>query len=120
MFAKLTYRKRGAARLLSGELERDERQNEMATHYIAAVHMSGGTSHEHISQIVWVNGTTFASGLSSAADMVKFIDDGGDVGFSDGSTRVTVGVVHPQRGTPYLRTHEDKKWTDNLLAAPRY
>lgn len=93
----------------------------MATHYIAAVHMSGGDQHQHISQVVWMNGVTFKSGINTAAGMVNFIETkNGDVKVSDGTTAVAVGVVHPEHGRPYLRTHKDGKWTDNLLALPRY
>jgi hypothetical protein len=93
----------------------------MATIYIAAVHLSGGTQHEHISQLVWMNGSTFGSGIISRAGMVEFIDDKkGDVRASDGKTVAQVGVVHPNVGSAYLRTHKDGKWTDNLLALPQY
>ncbi len=92
----------------------------MATHYIAPVHFSGGTGHQHVSQVVWTNGSTFKGGVNSTSDMVQFIDKGGDVRVSDGSTTVAVGVVRPDRGQPYLRTFKDKTWTDNLLSVPRY
>jgi hypothetical protein len=32
---------------------------------------------------------------------------------------VDVGVVRPPVGPPYLRTHADGVWTNNLLALPR-
>jgi hypothetical protein len=93
----------------------------MATHYIAAVHLIGGSEHKHVSSMVWINGSTFKSGLNTTAQMVAFIEDkGGDVKVSDGTTAVSVGVVHPSAGVPYLRTHEDGKWTDNLLALPQF
>jgi hypothetical protein len=34
-----------------------------------------------------------------------------------GGTRANVGVVNGPNG-PYLRTHADGKWNDNLLALP--
>jgi hypothetical protein len=37
-----------------------------------------------------------------------------------GSNRVNVGVVKPQGGQPYLRTHADGKWTNNLLNLPTF
>jgi hypothetical protein len=30
--------------------------------------------------------------------------------------RAYIGVVRPNGGQPYLRTHADGKWNDNLLA----
>ena len=92
----------------------------MATHYIAAVHMSGGNKHEHVAELVSVNGSTFKGEITSTAVVVDFIEKGGDVRVSDGTSNVAVAVVRPQQGRPYLRTHKDKKWTDNLLAVPRY
>ena len=93
----------------------------MATHYIAAVHLSGGSEHKHVTNMVWMNGSTFKSGLNGTAEMVEFIENkSGDVKVSDGQTAVPVGVVHPTDGKPYIRTHKDGKWTDNLLALPHY
>ena len=53
--------------------------------------------------------------------MVEFIEEKkGDVRVSDGKSVAQLGVVHPKVGSPYLRTHKDGKWTDNLLALPQY
>jgi hypothetical protein len=90
-------------------------------HWIAAIHLNGGFSHEHVRQVVWMNGSTHKSGINSTAQMVEFIEEKkGAVKVSDGTTAVEVGVVHPKQGKPYLRTHKDGKWTDNLLALPSY
>jgi hypothetical protein len=88
--------------------------------YIAAVHMAGGTQHEHISDLIWMNQSTYKSGKSTKAEMVKFIDDGNAAKVSDGTTHATIGVVRETGKAPYLRTFADKKWTDNLLAVQRY
>ena len=90
------------------------------TIFIAAVHMAGGTQHEHVSQLVWVSEETYKSGISPTGDLVNFIENGNSVMVGDGTTKVAVGVVKPQYGAPYLRTYADKQWTDNLLALPRY
>lgn len=38
-----------------------------------------------------------------------------------GGNRSEVGVVNPTDGrAPYIRTHADGKWNDNLLALPEY
>jgi len=34
--------------------------------------------------------------------------------------RSEVGVVRPSTGEPYIRTHADGYWNDNLLALPEY
>ena len=36
------------------------------------------------------------------------------------SVRITVLVVRPSGGTPYLRTYANGTWTDNLLSLPRF
>jgi hypothetical protein len=58
------------------------------------------------------------SGEATITGMVKFINEGHSVKVSDGKTRVDVGVV--EANPPYIRTYADKKWSDNLLALPRY
>jgi hypothetical protein len=88
--------------------------------YVAAIHMTGGTQHQHISQVVWVVEGSFKSGISTRSDIVKYIDEGNSVMVSDGNTKVSVGVVREPGREPYLRSHADGKWTDNLLAMPRY
>lgn len=85
---------------------------------ITAVHMVGGTQHEHIAEVKWVNRETNAIGSSTREGMVDWIEKGGQATVSDGRNTVAVGVVN---ATPkYIRTHADGKWTDNLLALPRY
>ena len=87
--------------------------------YITAVHMSGGTGHEHIASVKWTNPDTGATGQNTKSEMVDYIDNKKGVAkVRSGTTEVMVGTVN---GTPkYLRTYADGKWTDNLLALPRY
>lgn len=87
--------------------------------YVTAVHMEGGNGHEHIAQVRWRNPETQATGASSRSEMVEFIrDKKGAVRVQDGTGWVAVGVVNAQPS--YIRTHADGRWTDNLLALPRY
>jgi len=88
--------------------------------YITMVHLEGGTRHEHITKVRWENRETSATGENSKAEMVKWIEDGGDCRVANGASYVKVGVVEPASGPKYLRTYADGKWTDNLLALPRY
>ena len=86
---------------------------------ITAIHMSGGTNHEHIASVKWVNPDNNQTGQSTRAEMVTFIDDKGGKAFvSDGRNKAYVGVI--KANPKYIRTHADGKWTDNLLALPRY
>lgn len=51
--------------------------------------------------------------------MVEFIKNkNGIVKVKDGSSDVDVGVV--EASPPYIRTYADGKWTNNLLALPRF
>jgi len=86
--------------------------------YVTKRHMEGGSKHEHIARVKWENRSDGTTGDNSRAEMVKWIDEGGDARVADGSSFVRVGVVN---ATPkYIRTHADGKWTDNLLALPTY
>ena len=86
--------------------------------YITARHMSGGTKHEHIAKVKWENRTKCTTGEKTRAEMVKWIEDGGDARVANGSSYVEVKVVD---ATPkYIQTYADGIWTDNLLALPEY
>jgi hypothetical protein len=85
---------------------------------VTAVHMEDGTGHEHIASVRWVEDGTSKTGESTRAGMVTYIEGGGKAYVTDGQNTAWVGVVN---ATPkYIRTHADGKWTDNLLALPRY
>ncbi|MFB7289871.1 DUF3892 domain-containing protein [Actinacidiphila glaucinigra] len=88
--------------------------------YITAVHLEGGDKHEHIASVRWENPATGNTGQNTKAQMVNWLDEGGNhkAGVRNGASYVQVGVVHAT--PPYLRTHANGVWTDNLLALPRY
>ncbi|WP_030444775.1 DUF3892 domain-containing protein [Actinocatenispora sera] len=88
---------------------------------ITAIRLSaGGTRHEHITAVRWQVAGTYQTGDSTTADMVHWIEAGGSAYVSNGHRTVSVGVVEPNIGAKYLRTHADGVWTDNLLALPRF
>jgi len=82
---------------------------------------SGGTRHEHITDVKWknINGTG-GSGQSSKAQMVSWIENNGNAYCGNGLNRVPVGVVDPDQGAKYLRTYADGNWTNNLLSLPEF
>lgn len=87
--------------------------------YITAIHINGGNGHEHIASLRWRNPNTLATGQSTRTQMVTWIrDQQGDARVQDGVGDVRVGVV--EASPPYVRTYADGKWTNNLLALPRY
>jgi hypothetical protein len=87
---------------------------------VTAVHMTGGTRHEHIATVQWTNPDTGVTGESTRETMVDWIRNKHGVAHvhgSDGSVS-RVGVVNAN--PPYIRTYADGDWNDNLLALPRY
>ena len=74
-------------------------------HYVVAVHLSpGGTKTEHITNVIWVNATTYTSGESPTASMVEFVEKNpGKVKVTDGKSTSTVEVVTSGK-SKYLRS----------------
>ncbi len=88
---------------------------------IRAVHMVGGTQHEHIANLKWKNTTTASEGESTRQGLVDWLNiQGNQAIVTTGGNSVSVGVVNPTNGVPYVRTYADGIWTDNLLALPTY
>lgn len=88
--------------------------------YITARHMVGGTQHEHIARVKWHNAEDNSkTGENSRKQMVDWIKGKkGEAFVHSGGGRVSVLVV--EASPPYLRTHANGKWTDNLLALPTF
>lgn len=87
------------------------------TTYITHIRMSppNASDHQHISEVRWSQ--PGSSGECNRAAMVEFIDTGEAV-FVHATPGAHVGVVHVD--PPYLRTHADGVWTNNLLSLPRF
>lgn len=63
-------------------------------YYITDVHMVGGSQHEHIANVKWVNAAGTETGTTTRADMVNWIkNQGGDTRVRDGQ-----GSVPGRRG----------------------
>lgn len=92
----------------------------MASLTITHIRLSDGTEHQHIVRYKWVD-SSGSTGDNDKPAMVDWIENKGGLAFvGTGSSRVEVGVVHPATGQPYLRTHADGTWTNNLLALPHF
>jgi hypothetical protein len=88
----------------------------MATNQIVGVRMSATYgSYEHITYVQY-NGQ-----LWNREYVIQLIEANKDSFFvMSGRDRSEVGVVYPGNlRAPYLRTHADGKWDDNLLSLPR-
>ena len=87
--------------------------------YIIAIRMSqNGHLHEHITDVKWQDTGNGKSNSCSRSDMIDWLRAGNHAYVTDGNKTVEVGVVDAT--PPYLRTHADGVWTDNLLALPRF
>jgi hypothetical protein len=87
---------------------------------ITAVHLTGGTTHQHITRLWWINPANGKSDDSTRATIVSWIEtENGKAYVDKDGHRADVAVVTPASGPKYLRTHADGVWTDNLLSLPR-
>ncbi len=86
--------------------------------YITHIRLGGGASHEHITDVMWKNPADGKTGASTRSVMVEWIDKGNVARVKDSRGEVDVLVV--RASPPYLRTYADGRWTDNLLALPRF
>lgn len=88
---------------------------------ITHIRLAGGTGHEHISHLWWVNPVDGKTGDNTRATIVSWIENENGTAFvqQPGTPRAEVGVVTPQHGQEYLRTHADGRWNNNLLSLPR-
>ncbi len=83
-----------------------------------------GRAHEHIAQLQWVNEANGATGVSTRAEMVAFIEKTGDhsVWCPDRSPQKPGQWVHVNSNgwAKYVQTFADGRWSDNLLALPLF
>ena len=86
---------------------------------ITQVKLAGGERHEHIVEVAWRNPDDGATGRTSREGMVEWLRKPGSYAFVSAAGRqVAVAVVNAPE--PFIRTHTDGEWTDNLLALSRY
>ena len=79
----------------------------------------GGTGHQDIERVRWIEDGTSAEHESSAAALVRWIMSGGDSAYvRAGSAQVTVRVVRGVVSHP--RAHDGVAWTDHLLELPLF
>jgi Protein of unknown function (DUF3892) len=88
---------------------------------VTAIRLAGGESHEHITDVRWRSGSTSA-GQSTREAIVDWLSasNANQAVVAEGSERVHVAVVRAPEQPPYIRTHADGKWTDNLLTLPLF
>lgn len=89
---------------------------------ITAIRQQGGQGHEHISEVQWRNTSTGQAGQSTRQAIVDWLSESraNQAVVADGVQWVYVAVRRPASQQPYIQTHADEKWTDNLLALPPF
>jgi hypothetical protein len=78
----------------------------------------GGWSNEHIVAVKWVSDQDGTISWSTREQVVAWINGGGYAYVQGTQSRSQVGVVNAN--PPYLRTHANGVWNDNLLALPTF
>ena len=89
--------------------------------FITHIRLSPPSSsrHEHITDVRWRNPDTAKVGDSTVGQMVDWLRKPENVAkVTDGTRTVDVGVVEAK--PPFIRTHADGVWSNNLLALPRF
>ena len=77
------------------------------------------STHEHITHVGNI-GNASGNWVWPRADVISSIKNGTNTFYVlEGGKRSEVGVVNPDDGrSPFLRTHADGYWNDNLLSLP--
>jgi hypothetical protein len=84
------------------------------------VHLVGGTTHLHIAGLRAVDAVTGQRYEDTRAGWVAYIKRG-NAGFVHDQYGNTIGVyVNHNAYAEWVQTYADSKWTDNLLALPKY
>ncbi len=68
----------------------------------------------------WLNSDSGVSNISNVASMVDWLNKGNTAWVGGPNGRVQVGVSNPEGGRPYLRTHADGAWSNNLRSLPTF
>jgi hypothetical protein len=85
---------------------------------VTAISPTSARTHEGIGAVRWLNCSDSTSNTMTTAQAVDWLDRGNVLWVADQSGPVEVRVV---RGNPpYVRTVADNRYTDNLLALPRF
>lgn len=108
--------------MLEGATSALQRVGNIMAVQITHVRFNGyARSEETIVRYKWLNPSDGTSSDNDKPSMVDFIDNQkGEAYVGSGPSKVAVGVVHPTTGQPYLRTHADGTWTNNLVNLPTF
>lgn len=76
---------------------------------------SAQKTEDEILRYKWRNVDTGKIRDNYKPSLVTWVDEKTNTAYvGSGSNRVDVASAHPANGEPYLSTHADRKWTNNL------
>lgn len=81
--------------------------------------MAGGTLHEHIAALKWIEDGTSDTKSNTRAELVDMVRKG-TKGYVLDAAGNKAFVVVVEASPPYLRTKKDGVFTDNLLSLPTF
>jgi uncharacterized protein DUF3892 len=88
---------------------------------ITAIRLEDGSTHEHITDVLWRSAATTLGHCPRQA-LVDWLGESNEnqavVAGRSGWVHVAV-LIRPNR-PPYIRTHADGVWTDDLMALPTF
>lgn len=88
---------------------------------VIAVHMVGGTEHEHIAALRYRPLPNGQPEEVTRQGMVNWVrENPGQAIVRQGGRTSYVGVVDRQNAPDYVRTYADNYWNNNLLALEKY
>lgn len=86
--------------------------------YVTAITPHNANDHESVNGIRWLDSSNSTSKTMTRAEAVDWVKKGNALWVAGDTGPVKVEVVEGR--TPYLRTVANGKYSDNLLALPRY
>lgn len=87
---------------------------------ITAVRVTGGATHEHITDVRWQSASS--TGLTTRQALVEWLQASStnQAIVAGEAEHVPVVIYKPPGETPQLRTRAYGEWTDHLLELPRF
>lgn len=87
---------------------------------ITGIRKPGGADNAHaaISHYRWIEDGKTTSNITDRPTVVKWVDDGVVAYVSDGYSKTYCSVRENERGTRFLQTVTNSRYSDNLLSLP--
>ncbi len=108
----------GAVSKITARLRKD--RNKVRVRF-SEIHLSlGGSGHEHIEELRAVDAYTGVPYQDTRSGWVAYVEQGNTGFVRDVYGNEADVYVNKNGYVKWIQTHADSRWTDNLLALPRY